>query len=445
MRILVVDDNPDFRLVIAEYLAEGATQEIERTGTAGPDTVIEAKPWDPQRGVPDAQFDWARIQAIVINYEPGATSVGSNAFVWLAQTKKASGKALEELPPVVMLTGRDTGDIVMRATRLGIADCLPRISLSPTRLYAMVRSVIDERQAVKTMEKAMKTGIMPAFTPVDPATVGAPIAPSEKPAFGMVRGYRVIRKIGTGGTAQVYLARRDGDAKDAPPVVLKVMDKELSRDTRFLERFMQEFSMIQKIKSEYVTRIFDLGYDEGVAYLVMEYFGAGDLRDRIKAGIAPVQALKILAQVSQALAAVHDAGIVHRDLKPHNIMFRDPHLLAIVDFGGAKNLDEDYQFTNVGHVVGTPMYMSPEQVLGRPLTGSSDLYALGVIFHLMLTGRPLYIANSAAEMMDLHINAPIPLLPDSLSGFQPILERLVAKKAEDRFTSAHEIYQQLMV
>ena len=208
---------------------------------------------------------------------------------------------------------------------------------------------------------------------------------------------------------------------------------------------MQEFSMIQKIKSEYVTRIFDLGYDEGVAYLVMEYFGAGDLRDRIKAGIAPVQALKILAQVSQALAAVHDAGIVHRDLKPHNIMFRDPHLLAIVDFGGAKNLDEDYQFTNVGHVVGTPMYMSPEQVLGRPLTGSSDLYALGVIFHLMLTGRPLYIANSAAEMMDLHINAPIPLLPDSLSGFQPILERLVAKKAEDRFTSAHEIYQQLMV
>ena len=94
MRIHVVDDNPDFRLVIAEYLAEGATQEIERTGTAGPDTVIEAKPWDPQRGVPDAQFDWARIQAIVINYEPGATSVGSNAFVWLAQTKKASGKAL---------------------------------------------------------------------------------------------------------------------------------------------------------------------------------------------------------------------------------------------------------------------------------------------------------------------------------------------------------------
>ena len=428
--------------LIAEYLAEGATEEIARSGTAGPDNVIEAKPWDPQRGVPEANFDWARIQAIVINYEPGATSVGSNAFVWLAQTKKASGKSIEELPPVVMLTGRDTGDIVMRATRLGIADCLPRISLSPGRLYAMVRHVIDERQAVKTMEKAMKTGMMPAFTAVDPTKVGAPIANSEKP---LVRGYQVIRKIGTGGTAQVYLARRDGDAEDAPAVVLKVMDKELSRDMRFLERFMQEFSMIQKIKSEYVTRIFDLGYDEGVAYLVMEYFGAGDLRDRIKTGIAPVQALKILAQISQALAAVHDAGIVHRDLKPHNIMFRDPHLLAIVDFGGAKNLDEDHKFTSVGHVVGTPMYMSPEQVLGQPLTGSSDLYALGVIFHLMLTGRPLYIANSAVEMMDLHIKAPIPKLPESLAGFQPILERLVAKDAADRFTSAHEIYQQLMV
>ena len=204
---------------------------------------------------------------------------------------------------------------------------------------------------------------------------------------------------------------------------------------------MQEFSLIQKIKSVHVTRIFDLAYDNGNAYLAMEYFGAGDLRERIIAGgFPPVQALKIFAQVARALGAIHDAGVIHRDLKPHNIMFRDQHHLAIVDFGGAKSLGDTTGITKVGHIIGTPNYMSPEQITGGKVDKRTDLYSLGVILHLLLTGQTLYVATNATELMDMHLNAPIPRLPEELNGFQKLLNKLVAKDPDARFQSARELY-----
>ena len=252
-----------------------------------------------------------------------------------------------------------------------------------------------------------------------------------------IPGYRVQKLIGQGGTARVYLAERETDGLQ---LVLKVLHAEFAGQTDIVQRFMQEFSLIQKIQSVHVTRIFDLNYDRGMAYLAMEYFGAGDLRERLQGGFKPLAALKLFAQIVRALDAIHGAGVVHRDLKPHNIMFRDQNHLAIVDFGGAKALGEQGGITRVGQVVGTPNYMSPEQILGQPVDARTDLYSLGVILHQLLTGRTLYVARDTADLIDMHVNAPVPQLPPHLAGFQDLLSRLVAKRPDDRFESARDLY-----
>ncbi len=428
MRVLIVDENADFRLVLAAYLHEGQSdlgRAADARGVARP-APLELRDWDPLlAGVPTAvsgfrpDFDVILIDSNIGPQDP---------VQWLAALKRD----FPHLPPVVMLTsGRDADALAFKALPLGVASCLPRLHLTPTRLFSTLTEAVLEREQRREIENSLRSGIYPPTAPA----VSAPVAVAAE--LPHVTGYRALQLIGEGGTARVYLARRESDGLQ---LVLKVLLPELTAETLVVQRFMQEFSLIQKIQSVHVTRIFDLNYDRGVAYLAMEYFGAGDLRERIKAGLAPLPALKLFAQIARALDAIHEAGVVHRDLKPHNIMFRDQHHLAIVDFGGAKAIGEESGLTKIGQVVGTPNYMSPEQILGQPLDARSDLYSLGVILHQLLTGRTLYQARDTAELMDMHVHAPLPRLPAHLNGFQKLLSRLVAKNPEERFASARDLY-----
>jgi tRNA A-37 threonylcarbamoyl transferase component Bud32/DNA-binding NarL/FixJ family response regulator len=426
MRVMIVDENADFRLVMAEYLQEGLNAAAERAireGQIAP-ASLEVREWDPvARGVPSSADGLRHVyDAILIdsNIDP------ADPVQWL----EALREEFRPMPPVVMLTsGRDADNLIVRAMKLGVVGTLPRLELTPARLYAELADAVLERERQVSIEDSLRTGKYPSAPAPARSAAGAHL-PS-------IPGYTLIELIGQGGTALVYRARRESDGLE---LVLKVLQPELMGETAVVERFMQEFSLIQKIQSAYVTRIFDLNYDNGAAYLAMEYFGAGDLRERMKAGFKPLQALKLFAQIARALDAIHGAGVVHRDLKPHNIMFRDRHHLAIVDFGGAKAMGEESGITRVGQVVGTPNYMSPEQILGQALDERSDLYSLGVILHQLLTGRTLFQASSAAELMDMHVNSPVPRLPPNLSGFQNLLSRLVAKRREDRFASARDLY-----
>lgn len=249
----------------------------------------------------------------------------------------------------------------------------------------------------------------------------------------LIEGYRIVRQIGAGGMATVFLAQPQ---EPGPPQVLKIMRLDNFAGEDGLQRFLQEFALLAQVDHPSVARIFRQDFTAGHAYIAMEYFPGGDLRARMADGIKPDEAIAYVKQTAAGLAAIHEQGIVHRDLKPDNLMLREDGSLALADFGVAKQVAILMMDTGHGDVVGTPSYLSPEQARGEAVDARCDLYSLGVMMFELLTGRRPYRAESAPAMLDLHINAPVPELPEPLKPLQPILNRLMAKDREQRYPSA---------
>lgn len=264
----------------------------------------------------------------------------------------------------------------------------------------------------------------------------------KEAAPALVPGYSVLHLIGQGGQAKVYLASRDADGQS---VALKVLDRTLRQDKVFLERLVRENRLIMSIENEHVARIYDQGFSGDNPYIAMEFLPAGTLAGRIREGMASRKALRIVSQIAKALDAIHAKGIVHRDLKPANILFRTNGRPVIVDFGLAKDMAATSTLTVAGQLIATPRYMSPEQCLGLPVDGRSDLYSLGAVFYEMLTGQKIFESADATAVVGMHIGAPVPRLPENLHGYQPVLDRLLAKKPEDRYQSALELYGAIAV
>jgi serine/threonine-protein kinase PpkA len=259
-----------------------------------------------------------------------------------------------------------------------------------------------------------------------------------------LRGYRLTRKIGSGGMTEVYLAERDGDGL---PVVLKVLEASGKSASEHLSRFIQEYTLLSRIQHPNVVRIYDQGFTDDHAYIAMEYFVRGDLREELSAGMARERVMEVVGQVAQALSAIHALGVIHRDLKPENIMRRSDATVALADFGIAKSLlaSEQLAFSQTRHgdVVGTPYYLSPEQASGQSISPVSDLYSLGVMLYEMLVGERPYKAESLNALLAHHMNTPTPRLPAEHEGLQPILDRLMAKRPDDRFPSADALVAEL--
>ena len=252
-----------------------------------------------------------------------------------------------------------------------------------------------------------------------------------------IPGYKVLHLIGQGGQAKVYLAQRNADGL---AVALKVLDRQARQDQIYLERLKREYQAIAAVENPYVAKIYDQNFTGERPFIAMEFVPSGTLAGRMREGIASREALRITAQIAQALDAIHAKGIVHRDLKPANILFRPDGRPVIVDFGLAKDLAANSTLTVAGQLLATPRYMSPEQCLNRPVDARSDLYSLGVIFYEMLTGQRMYESANSANVVNMHVNAPIPTLPARLAGYQGVLDRLLAKKPEERFQSARELF-----
>ncbi len=251
-----------------------------------------------------------------------------------------------------------------------------------------------------------------------------------------ISGYQFEKIIGKGAMSTVYLALQESLGRR---VAIKVLSPSLANDPIFSKRFIKEARIIGKLGHPHIVTIFDAGNLDDVYYIAMEYLEGGTLKERIKAGLTPNQAVTILCQVARALGQAHQQHCIHRDIKPANILFRNPGAALLSDFGIAKNTLDKTQLTAAGWRLGTPNYMSPEQALAKPTDARSDLYSLGVVFYEMLTGTRPFQGTDAFDIALKHVKEPIPVLPEPLGRFQPALKRMLAKDPGDRFANAEEL------
>jgi class 3 adenylate cyclase len=306
-----------------------------------------------------------------------------------------------------------------------VAGLVPRKgSTTPQRVFDMLREALAANTQLRKRHGA----------------AAAPAASLSGAQF-LVEGYRILRKIGEGGMASIFLAQ---SAEGGAPQVLKVMQLDRAVEADGLQRFIQEYALLAQIQHPNVARIFRQDFSVAHAYIAMEYFPQGDLRARMKAGpMDQATALSYIKQTAAGLAAIHEVGIVHRDLKPDNLMLRSDGSLALADFGVAKQTAMKITDTGDGDIVGTPYYLSPEQALGRGVDARCDIYSLGVLAFELLTGRKPYHAGSAQELLRMHVHDPVPMLPPEHAHLQAVMESMMAKDREQRYPSARTLLDDL--
>ncbi len=246
--------------------------------------------------------------------------------------------------------------------------------------------------------------------------------------------YRLEELLGQGGMAEVWRAT---DERLGRTVAVKAILAVHAREGHFRERFRAEARLVASLDHPNILPVFDYGDEEGLPYLVMPYLEGGTLRDRMVGSPVPfAQAVSWIRQLGDALDAAHEAGILHRDVKPANVLIRRDDRLALADFGIAKMLESSTGLTATGMVVGTPIYMAPEQAQGKPATPASDRYALAVLAYELLSGKPPFDGESALSLMHQHVTAPAPPLSSFVhglpGGLDPVFERALAKDPERR-------------
>lgn len=256
--------------------------------------------------------------------------------------------------------------------------------------------------------------------------------------------YRLERELGQGGMATVYLAE---DLKHHRRVAIKVLRPELAA-TLGPDRFAREIEVAARLQHPHILGVLDSGDDAGFFYYVMPFVEGESLRDRLaRAGELPVpEAVRLLAEIAEALAVAHKAGIVHRDIKPENVLLSGRHAM-VMDFGVAKAVSDAadrHQLTTAGVALGTPAYMAPEQASADPqMDGRVDIYALGVLGYEMLTGHTPFPGLNPQQTLAAHVTQAPPPLGQQRDGLSPALEavvmRCLAKRPADRFQNADEL------
>jgi tRNA A-37 threonylcarbamoyl transferase component Bud32/ActR/RegA family two-component response regulator len=393
-RLLVVHDDVAIRLRLAELLA---------------------------REYPDSRVDTCSTPAAVASGSTARDYTAAVVIVDFAAPPAVGGplaivgelRAAARSRTVVVVGRNGDERSAVKAIRAGASDYWPLHS-------------VDAIELVRGLREAHGAGAWAA---------------ARRHGFG-VPGFRIVKELERSASAALYLAE---SADYSGPVALKVhrhrSASEASRAER--DRFQRECQLLSQFNDRGVADVYGFGVTDEFHWLAMEYFPCGSLKARLRHPVTEAEALGYMTSITRPLIAIHAAGIVHRDLKPSNIMLRADDSVALIDFGLARPALASSSVTAPNVRVGSPLYMSPEQVDGLPPDARCDLYALGVVLHELLTGRVPYAGDSVAMVLEQQRNAAPPRLAGRLQPYQPLLDALMAKAPTARMSSASAVLEAL--
>jgi serine/threonine-protein kinase len=262
-----------------------------------------------------------------------------------------------------------------------------------------------------------------------------------------LKGFYILRRLGRGAMAEVYLAQQLSLGRQ---VAFKVLNEDLARDPNYVRRFQHEARAAAALVHAGIVQIYEVGDENGVHYIAHEYVPGRNLGEvaRSSGSLSPQLTLDILRQVTAALCKAASEGIVHRDIKPENIMLARSGEVKVADFGLARAQgDGGANLTQIGVTMGTPLYMSPEQIEGRPLDSRSDIYSLGCTAYHMLAGQPPFTGDTPLSVAVQHLNQPPAPLTERCPGIPlrlaKLVERMMAKKPDDRFSDPAALLTEL--
>ena len=258
--------------------------------------------------------------------------------------------------------------------------------------------------------------------------------------------YSIIRTLGEGGMANVYLAY---DTILDRNVAVKVLRGDLATDEKFVRRFQREALSASNLYHPNIVQIYDFDSEDGQYYIVMEYVEGKTLKQLLKrrGSLTITEVIDIMSQVTDGMAHAHDSYIIHRDIKPQNIMILDNGMIKITDFGIAMALNST-QLTQTNSVMGSVHYLPPEQAAGKGSTIRSDIYSMGILMYELLTGQVPYKGDNAVEIALKHLKEPLPsirkILPELPQSIENIILKATAKNPQNRYKDAREMHQDII-
>src|SRR5204862_1837520 len=333
----------------------------------------------------------------------------------------------------------------------------------PDRVGAFLDAACEGDELLRRKVEALLASLQRAGAFIETPVAGIATRITENGQADLLIGrtighYKISEQIGTGGMGEVYLAT---DMTAGRKAALKLLPTRFTSDAERLKRFQQEARALVGLNHPNILTVYEIGEDHSTHYIASELIEGETLRQRLMRGRMELrEAVDVAIQVASALAAAHETGIVHRDIKPENIMLRPDGYVKVLDFGIAKLAESAFAedtadgagsvtlaATNLGSVLGTVRYMSPEQACGAQVDKSTDIWSLGVVLYEMVTGQTPFTGNTPSEVMSSILEKEPPPLGSYVAHtpaeLQQIISKTLRKHREERYHSAHELLESL--